>query len=60
MYFAIAALLSLLASCGGGTVAQVDLDEQIRTASDDPGASAGDPTIDPLYVFYNSEDDELE
>ena len=60
MYFAFAALFSLLASCSGGTIAQVDLDEQIRTVSDDPGAAGSDPTIDPFYVFYNSEDDDLD
>lgn len=60
LYFAVAALFGLLASCSGGTIAQVDLDDQIRTASDDPGVSCSDPTIDPLYVFYNSEDDDLD
>jgi hypothetical protein len=60
LYFVFAALVGFLASCSGSTVAQLNLDDQIRTASDDPGASSGDPAVDPLYVFYNSEDDDLE
>lgn len=60
LYLAFAALISLLASCSGGTIAQVDLDDQIRTASDDPGVTGSDPTIDPFYVFYNSEDDDID
>jgi hypothetical protein len=60
LYFVFAALVGFIASCGGGSVAQIDMDDQIRTASDDPGPNAGGPAVDPLYVFYNSEDDDLE
>lgn len=59
LYFVFAALVGFLASCSGGSVSQLSLDEQIRTASDDATTSSG-PAIDPLYVFYNSEDDDLE
>jgi hypothetical protein len=60
LYFAFAAVVGFLASCSGGTAAQLSMDDQIRTASDDPGVSTGAPAVDPLYVFYNSEDDDLE
>jgi len=60
LYFAFAAVVGFLASCSGGTVAQLNMDDQIRTASDDPGVNSSGPAIDPLYVFYNSEDDDLE
>jgi len=60
LYFVFAALVGFLASCSGGTATQLSLDDQIRTASDDPGMTANGPAVDPLYVFYNSEDDDLE
>jgi len=59
LYLVFAALVGFLASCSGGSVAQLSLDEQIRTASDDSCTNGG-PAVDPLYVFYNSEDDDLE
>lgn len=59
LYFMFAALVGFLASCSGGSVAQLDMDDQVRTASDGPGPNGG-PAVDPLYVFYNSEDDDLD
>lgn len=50
----VSMVLGLLASCSGGV--QTDLVDDVRQVSD----TTDGPTTSPDYIFYNSEDDELE